>query len=155
IEQWSPGEDTPINAVTWFDAARYCNWLSEQEKLPKDHWCYEPNAQGEYDEGMTVKANDWTLSGYRLPRDAEREYACRAGTITAWSHGSDETMLGHYAWYQQNSGPMMHPVGWLKPNGLGLFDMHGNAWQWCQEVYAEKESKDIVDVKNTVIRVLR
>jgi formylglycine-generating enzyme required for sulfatase activity len=160
-KQWSPGEDTPINAVSWYDAARYCDWLSEQEKVPKDQWCYEPNAKGEYAEGMKVKPNYRSLSGYRLPTEAEWEYACRAGTLTAWAHGSDEAMLGYYAWHLLNSNSMilriapfltMHPVGSLKPNALGLFDMHGNASQWCQDVCGEK---DIEDVKNTNDRVLR
>jgi formylglycine-generating enzyme required for sulfatase activity len=154
-KQYSPGEDTPINGVSWYDAARYCNWLSEQEQIAKEQWCYEPNAKGEYAAGMRVKAHYEKLSGYRLPRDMEWEYACRAGTVTAWSHGSDETMLGHFAWYLLNSVSTMHPAGWLKPNGLGLFDMHGNAFQWCQEVYADKGNKDIEDVKNSDSRVLR
>jgi formylglycine-generating enzyme required for sulfatase activity len=155
LKQWSPSEDTPINAESWYDAARYCNWLSEKEGIPEDQWCYERNAKGEYAEGMRVKANYEKLSGYRLPREMEWEFVCRAGTVTAWSHGTDEAMLGHYAWYSANSGSTMHPVGWLKPNGLGLFDMHGNACQWCQEVYAEKGDKDITDVTNTDSRVLR
>ena len=104
---------------------------------------------------MRVKAHYQKLSGYRLPREMEWEYACRGGTVTAWSQGSDETMLGHFAWYDRSSGSTMHPVGWLKPNGLGLFDMHGNAWQWCQEVYAEKGNKDIEDVNNNDSRILR
>jgi formylglycine-generating enzyme required for sulfatase activity len=124
----SPGPDTPINQVSWYDTARYCNWLSEQEKIPKEQWCYEPN-----DEGMKVRTNYKALAGYRLPLEAEWEYACRAGTITPWSHGRDEALLGRYAWYSLNSNSEMHPVGTLKPNGLGLFDVHGNAWQWCQD----------------------
>jgi formylglycine-generating enzyme required for sulfatase activity len=154
-KQWSPGEDTPINAVSWYDAARYCSWLSEQEKVPKDQWCYEPNAEGKYAEGMKVKPNYRRLSGYRLPTEVEWEYACRAGALTAWAHGSDEAMLGHYAWYLLSSNKTMHPVGSLKPNALGLFDMHGNAWQWCQDVYGGKDNKDIEDEKNTNSRVLR
>jgi serine/threonine protein kinase/formylglycine-generating enzyme required for sulfatase activity len=166
-ERLSSGEDTPINAVSWYRAARYCNWLSEQEKIPRDQWCYEPNAKGEYAEGMKVKPNYRSLSGYRLPTEVEWEYACRAGTLTAWAHGSDAKMLGHYAWYLLNSNSMMHPVGSLKPNALGLFDMQGNAWQWCQNVDREELragavpsiipeiNKDIEDVKDTNIRVKR
>jgi formylglycine-generating enzyme required for sulfatase activity len=154
-KQRNPGEDTPINAVSWYDAARYCNWLSEQEKIPRDQWCYEPNAQGRYAEGMKVKPNYRRLSGYRLPTEAEWEYACRAGALTAWAHGSDQALLGHYAWYNLNSFSTMQPVGSLKPNALGLFDMHGNAYQWCQDVYGEKDNKDIKDVKNNNPRFLR
>jgi formylglycine-generating enzyme required for sulfatase activity len=154
-KQWSPGEDTPINAVSWYDAAAYCNWLSEQEKIPKEQWCYEPNAKGEYAQGIKVKANVQALSGYRLPREAEWEYACRAGTVTPWAHGWDPDLLVHYAWYRLNADDTMHPVGSLKPNGLGLFDAHGNAWQWCHDVYDEQDNKCNLDVKNNQDRVLR
>jgi formylglycine-generating enzyme required for sulfatase activity len=156
-KQLSPGEDTPINSVTWYEAAAYCNWLSAQEKIPKDEWCYEPNAKGEYAEGMKVKANYQAHAGYRLPREAEWEYACRAGTVTPWTHGSDQDLLGHYAWYALNANSAMHPVGTLKPNGLGLFDAHGNAWQWCHDVY-EKDNNDnkcAVELNNKQFRILR
>jgi formylglycine-generating enzyme required for sulfatase activity len=153
-KQYSPGEDTPINGVTWCDAAAYCNWLSEREKIPKDQWCYERNAKGEYAEGMKVRTNVQGLSGYRLPREAEWEYACRAGTVTAWAHGSDPDLLGHYAWYVLNANGTMHPAGSLKPNGLGLFDGHGNAWQWCHDAY-DQDNKGNLEVKNNQARVLR
>jgi formylglycine-generating enzyme required for sulfatase activity len=154
-KQFSPGEDTPINGVSWYDAAAYCNWLSEREKIPKDQWCYERNAKGEYAEGMKVRANVQGLSGYRLPREAEWEYACRAGTVTPWANGSDPDLLGHYAWYALNANGTMHPAGSLKPNGLGLFDAHGNAWQWCHDAYDEQGNKVNLEVKNNQIRVLR
>jgi formylglycine-generating enzyme required for sulfatase activity len=104
---------------------------------------------------MKVKANYHSLSGYRLPREAEWEYACRAGAATAWSHGSDAALLQRYAWYDVNAGQTMHPVGSLKPNGLGLFDVHGNALQWCQEIYAEVDFKDKGIVYDRYGRVLR
>jgi formylglycine-generating enzyme required for sulfatase activity len=141
--------------VSWYDAAAYCNWLSDQEKIPEDQWCYERNAQGEYAEGMKVKANIERLSGYRLPREEEWEYTCRAGTVTAWTHGSEEGMLVHYAWWAANAGGTMHPVGRLKPNGLGLFDVHGNAWQWCDDPFEKKDNKVIQDVNNNQNRILR
>jgi formylglycine-generating enzyme required for sulfatase activity len=153
--QYSAGPDTPVNGVSWYMAAEYCNRLSAKEGIPKDQWCYERNAKGKYDEGMKIKANYQRLLGYRLPREAEWEYACRAGTVTPWSHGSDEGMLGHYAWYSNNANGTMHVVGQMKPNGLGLFDIHGNAWQWCQDVYNNKSMTDHLSVKHKMSRVLR
>jgi formylglycine-generating enzyme required for sulfatase activity len=102
-----------------------------------------------------VKANYQSLLGYRLPREEEWEYACRAETVTAWAHGSDEALLGHYAWYAVNAGLTMHPVGALKPNGLGLFDVHGSAWQWCEDLHEGQDNKDTKDIKTNKSRVLR
>jgi formylglycine-generating enzyme required for sulfatase activity len=104
---------------------------------------------------MKAKANYTSLRGYRLPRDAEWEYACRAGSETAWSFGTDATLLGEYAWYAANAGGTMHAATLLKPNGMGLFDMHGNARQWCQEAYEEKGNIDIEVVEHKDGRVLR
>ena len=119
----------------------YCNWLSEQEGIPKDQWCYEPNDKGEYAEGMKIPADFLQRTGYRLPTEAEWEYACRAGTTSAFGFGEPEELLDRYAWYISNSKNRMWPVGLLKPNGLGLFDMHGNAWEWCHDLWRVQEQR--------------
>ena len=126
-------DDCPVNEVSWYDAAAYCNWLSEQEGLPKEQWCYVPNERGQYAEGMKVVPDFLTRTGFRLPTGLEWEYACRAGSVTRWSMGEAEDLLTKYAWCVTNAWSQLHPVGTLRPNDLGLFDIHGNAWEWCQD----------------------
>ena len=138
--QAAPSSDCPVNMVSWYDAAAYCNWLSEQEAIPKEQWCYEPNKEGKYDEGMKMAANYLQRTGYRLPTEAEWEFACRAGAATRYFFGESEELLPKYAWYQKNSQNKSWPVGSLKPNDLGLFDMHGNESEWCQDAYKPYQS---------------
>ena len=103
---------------------------------------------------------------YRLPTEAEWEYACRSGSTGRWCFGDDESQLKRYAWYGTNSGFSTHPVGEKKPNGWGLYDMHGNVWEWCADwwdanYYQQFANKVAVDPTGPaggfgrVLRVLR
>jgi formylglycine-generating enzyme required for sulfatase activity len=107
------GDNNPVEQVGWNDAVEFCRRLSQKE-------------------GKT----------YRLPTEGEWEYACRAGTQTRFSFGDNSSDLGDYAWYTSNSGYQTHPVGQKKPNSFGLYDMHGNVWEWCQDWYDENYYKN-------------
>ena len=141
VKKFVTTEDSPQVAMWWFEAAAYCNFLSEAEGIPKPQWCYEPNKEGKYLAGMKAKAKFWELTGYRLPTEAEWEYACRAGTVTSRYFGSSEVLLSEYAWHAANAKDRTHPVGSVKPNDLGLFDMLGNVDEWCFDVFEADRTK--------------
>jgi formylglycine-generating enzyme required for sulfatase activity len=115
------GADHPVVMVSWTDAMEFCRRLSE---LPAE------KAAGNV---------------YRLPTEAEWEYACRAGTTTQFSFGDDESDLGDYAWYDDNSDGKTHPVGEKLPNAWGLYDMHGNVREWCQDRFGDYPSGSVTD----------
>src|SRR5882762_4117815 len=106
----------PVETVSWFNATNYCGKLTQRERAA----------------GRIA-----TNSVYRLPTEAEWEYACRGWTSARFSYGDDPdlTNLTNYAWYFDNSRNMTHPVGQKLPNPWGLYDMHGNVWEWCQDWY--------------------
>ena len=112
----------PVEQVRWSDAVRYCNERSRLEGLQP---CYDLN---------TWQCN-FNANGYRLPTEAEWEYACRAGTKTNYFFGNDPSKLKDYAWFKDNAGGKPQPVGQKPPNPWGLYDMHGNVWEWCNDFY--------------------
>ena len=106
--RFSGNPQNPVESVTWFNAQAFCEKLSQ----------------------LTGK-------NYRLPTEAEWEYACRAGTETLFSFGDDRDKLGDYAWFDGNSNNTTHPVGEKQPNPWEIYDMHGNVWEWCQDDWHE------------------
>ena len=125
------GENNPVEYVSWFDAKDYCKKLNNKfaNKLPK---------------------------GYKfdLPTEAQWEYACRAGKFTAFNSGKELTSdtgycanLDEVGWYSQNSSKTTHPVGQKKPNAWGIYDMHGNVWEWCNDLYDDYPSHLVTDPK--------
>ncbi|HUS40837.1 MAG TPA: SUMF1/EgtB/PvdO family nonheme iron enzyme, partial [Pirellulales bacterium] len=161
VRAFTPTGECPVTGLTWYEAAAYCNWLSMKEGITRDHWCYEPNPEGKYGPGMRPKADYLSLHGYRLPSEAEWEYACRACAETRRYYGHSDELLASYAWYDANAEQHAWPVGSLKPNDFGLFDMHGNVWNWCHNRYrgyGSEEADDTADeaaVDNSAGRVLR
>ena len=153
-----PEPTCPIGGVAWNEAVAYCNWLSETEEIPADQWCYEIT------DGETKLQDGYlNLSGYRLPTEGEIEYVTRAGAVTARYFGETEQLLGKYAWFDTNSQDRTWPVGSLKPNDIGFFDLQGNVYTWCQESYqlysdsphAVPDLEDDANVAREVHRVLR
>jgi formylglycine-generating enzyme required for sulfatase activity len=135
------GDDRPVDSVNWFEAVRFCNALSEKEGLAPAYKI----------EGTTVSW-DQSAGGYRLPTEAEWEYAARGGVLGAlstealdrafYSGGENAESLG---WFNSNSGKTSHPVKGKAPNELGLYDMSGNLWEWCWDYFGEYPQEPVVN----------
>ena len=127
---WFKGATNPVDGVSWNDATEFCKKLSEKTRQTVRH---------------TI----------RLPTDAEWEYACRAGTQTAFSFGDDPAELGDYAWWDGNSAKTTHPVGQKKPNAWGLYDIHGNVLEWCVDWFGEDPKGPVTDPSGPATGTLR
>ena len=118
------GKDHPVEQIRWADAARYCNARSRAEGLEP---AYDPK---------TWKCS-FDADGYRLPTEAEWEYAARAGTQMAYFFGTGPSQLARHAWFKDNADRGPRAVGRKRPNAWGLHDVYGNVWEWCNDYYAE------------------
>ena len=127
---WQDSPQKPVEQVRWRDAKRYCNERSLLEGLKP---CYN--------EKTTDWDCDYSASGYRLPTEAEWEYACRAGTDGPYDFGRADK-LRQYAWMAENSDQKTHAVGQKKPNGFGICDLYGNVSEWCEDVYSPTYYKE-------------
>lgn len=126
---YCPEPSCPVSRVTMSEAAEYCNWLSERARLPKDQWCYE---RASHAAGFVAKPGFASKTGYRLPTEEEWKFAAAGNTRMDRFYGECEDLTGYYAWYFANSHERSMPVGLLKPNDFGLFDVLGNVAEWCE-----------------------
>jgi formylglycine-generating enzyme required for sulfatase activity len=140
IDDWSPDASDPVVGLTWYESEEYLAWLADRLGLD------------------SAAVGSEMIARVRMPTEAEWEYACRAKTSTAFSFGSDRSLLGTYGWFQDNSGLRTHGGLTLRPNQFGLHNMHGNTWEWCSDwygPYSQEGSIDPVGASETDWRVLR
>lgn len=130
---YSPDPDCPMTTVGFDAAMRYCNWLSAQEGISENQMCYAEVGTS----GMKPAPDYLDRVGYRLPTEAEWEFACRAGSQTPRFYGFSTNALSKYCWYIKNANGRTWPVGLLRPNRFGLFDTYGNVFEWVQDNNAE------------------
>jgi formylglycine-generating enzyme required for sulfatase activity len=134
-------ENYPVKNVTWYGAAAYCDWLSLQAGIVPAY---------DHDTWLCNGGDPYGAQGFRLPTEAEWEYACRAGSVTAFangeitSEGCYDPVLDEIGWHCGNSNDLAQPVGQKSPNNWGFYDMHGNAWEWCHD-WVNPYTGDVTD----------
>ena len=137
----------PAYGVNWFESVDYCRWLTAQGELLPDDQCYEDPQSLPKDADGNPRHTAYypERRGFRLPTEAEWEYVCRSGVATAYSFGNDPGLLADYGWFVENSEKWSHAVGQLRPNLRGLFDVHGNLFEWTQDWYDDYGGDTSVD----------
>ena len=123
------GKDAPVEKVSWYDAVEYCNKRSDKEGLKR---CYSGS-------GENINC-DFDANGYRLPTEAEWEFAARGGNKSKGYTYSGSNDINEVAWYRDNSGSKTHSAGGKQANELGIYDMSGNVWEWCWDWYVDYSS---------------
>ncbi len=141
------GDNLPVEKVSWYDAVEFCNKQSDKEGITR---CYSGS-------GKNITCN-FNANGYRLPTEAEWEYAARGGNNARYYKYSGSNTVGNVAWCEENSGKKTHPVGGKKANEIGIYDMSGNVWEWCWDWYSGYNSGSQTNTKGPSsgsLRVLR
>jgi formylglycine-generating enzyme required for sulfatase activity len=149
----------PVTRISWYDAVVWCNAASEMSGLTPVYYTEESHTQvyrNAYEQlALRPEWVKWGANGYRLPTEAEWEYAARSRGLEPGNHFGGSSQVADVAWYKDNAGKKTHPVGKKKPNRLGLYDISGNVWEWCWDWYEDVPADGIKDPQGAATGLYR